>query len=480
MKLIFRIGLCGLLLLAHAAAHADELIPWGDDFRTACGMAAEQRRLVLIHFYSDNCGPCVRLEQNVFNKPAVAEAIGQNFIPVKIHAGKNPTLAARFKVYQWPTDLFVTPSGTEVFRTISPREPADYIAMLGQVAQQQGIGVAKRWTPAAMQALTVPGQGTGDRSQELGAGGQESAVGAPPADAGQQQWRAVAQQSLPPQAMPSPVEQVRQERRTWSGVTTAEVPSQSPIDQVRQERKDWVPPGDAWRNYDRSAYMQAEQSPAKGLGGPASPAPAPPQAAGFQSPSVPPPQQSLPASQPPAPVISSRPPIPTDNPWVANRQPQVPGGWASPTAPLSAQAQQPLVPASQAPPVALDGFCPVTLLETVARDPNDRSAWRKGDRNFGAIHRGRTYLFTSAEQQRKFLSNPDAYAPLLAGNDPVVFAERGQFVEGKRAYGIVTPDKRIVLFADETSRNRFEQSPAAYSNAVQQAMLRSEAGNVYR
>jgi len=44
----------------------------------------------------------------------------------------------------------------------------------------------------------------------------------------------------------------------------------------------------------------------------------------------------------------------------------------------------------------------------------------------------------------------------------------------------VTPDKRIVLFADETSRNRFEQSPAAYSNAVQQAMQRSETGNVYR
>jgi len=130
--------------------------------------------------------------------------------------------------------------------------------------------------------------------------------------------------------------------------------------------------------------------------------------------------------------------------------------------------------------VALDGFCPVTLLETVSRDPGDRSAWKKGDRNFGAIHRGRTYLFVSADQQQKFLANPDAFAPLLAGNDPVIYAERGQLLEGRRAYGIVTPDKRIVLFADEGSRNRFEQSPAAYSNAVQQAMLRNDAANVYR
>jgi YHS domain-containing protein len=421
------------------------------------------------------------LEQNVINKPEVAEAIGQNFIPVKIHAGKNPTLASRFNVYQWPTDVFVTPSGTEVFRTISPPQPADYIAMLSQVAQQQGIGVAKRWTPGAMQALTVAGQGTEERRKQTGVGDQESAGGAPAAEAGQQQWRAVAQQTPTPQPKPSPVEQVRQERRTWAGVTNAEVPSQSPIDAVRQERKDWVPPGDAWKNYDRSAYMQPEQSPATGLGGLASPPAAPPQAASYQSAAIAPQQQAPPASQPPAPVVSSRPPMPTDNPWVMNRQSPVPAGWASPAAPApSAQAQQPLVPASQAPPIALDGFCPVTLLETVVRDPNDRSAWKKGDRNFGAIHRGRTYLFVSAEQQRKFLTNPDAFAPLLAGNDPVVFAERGQFVEGKRAYGIVTPDRRIVLFADETSRNRFEQSPAAYSDAVQQAMLRSEAGNMYR
>lgn len=116
----------------------------------------------------------------------------------------------------------------------------------------------------------------------------------------------------------------------------------------------------------------------------------------------------------------------------------------------------------------------------MAREPNSRSAWKKGDKQFGAIHRGRTYLFASAEHQQRFLANPDAYAPALAGCDPVRFAERGEMVDGKRAYGLITPDRRIYLFADEASRNRFEQSPAAYSNAIQQAMLRSEAGSVYR
>src|SRR5436190_16051375 len=114
MKSIVRLCSCGILLLAGAAQGlAQDQIPWAADFRTACGMAAEQRRLVLLHFYSDNCAPCVRLDQNVFSKLEVAEAIGQNFLAVKVHAGKNPTLAARFNVNQWPTDVFVTPSGAE-------------------------------------------------------------------------------------------------------------------------------------------------------------------------------------------------------------------------------------------------------------------------------------------------------------------------------------------------------------------------------
>ena len=153
---------------------------------------------------------------------------------------------------------------------------------------------------------------------------------------------------------------------------------------------------------------------------------------------------------------------------------------AKPSVPAGTAGNHQFVPASQAPAIALDGFCPVTLLETVARDPNDRSAWKKGDKQFGAIHRGRTYLFTSAAQQQKFLANPDAFAPVLAGCDAVRFAERGEMVDGKRAYGLITPDRRIFLFADEAARNRFEQSPANYSNAIQQALLRNEAGTLHR
>src|SRR5262245_29635882 len=143
-----------LPLMAAPALAADQ-VPWAADFQAACGMAAEQHRLVLLHFYNDNCGPCVRVDQNVFSRTEVAEAVGQNYIAVKVHAGKNPQLAARYRVQQWPTDVIVTPSGLEVFRTISPQKPDDYIAVLNQVAQQSGVGSGRQWKNQMGQTLAA-------------------------------------------------------------------------------------------------------------------------------------------------------------------------------------------------------------------------------------------------------------------------------------------------------------------------------------
>src|SRR5256885_3479040 len=136
MKTFVLLCCCLALLLPATPARAEDQMPWVADFQTACGMAAEQHRLVLLHFFNDNCGPCVRLEQNVFSKVEVAEAVAQNYLAVKVHAGKNPQLAARYRINQWPTDVFVTASGLEVFRTISPQKPAEYIAVLHQVRSE--------------------------------------------------------------------------------------------------------------------------------------------------------------------------------------------------------------------------------------------------------------------------------------------------------------------------------------------------------
>jgi protein disulfide-isomerase len=116
------------------------------------------------------------------------------------------------------------------------------------------------------------------------------------------------------------------------------------------------------------------------------------------------------------------------------------------------------------PPLGLDGYCPVSLCE--------RQQWVMGDRRWGAIHRGRTYLFVGPDQQRRFLADPDRYAPVISGNDIILAAEQGQAVPGTREHGVFFGG-RVYLFSSEASLEKFSQNPAAYANQALEALRTS-------
>ena len=120
-------------------------------------------------------------------------------------------------------------------------------------------------------------------------------------------------------------------------------------------------------------------------------------------------------------------------------------------------------PRQQNPPLALDGHCPVHLVST--------TKWVRGDVRWGAIHRGRTYLFTTQQCQQSFLANPDFYSPVLSGNDPVAAVDEGRLVPGRREFGLAFPkpeifEGQIYLFSSEATRAIFEQNPERYAAAV--------------
>jgi len=123
-------------------------------------------------------------------------------------------------------------------------------------------------------------------------------------------------------------------------------------------------------------------------------------------------------------------------------------------------------------PVGLEGYCPVTLAE--------RGAWVEGRAQWGARHRGRTYLFASAEQQKAFLADPDRYAPALSGDDPVMAFDAGKCTPGQRRYG-VTYQSRTYLFSSTETRDAFAANPQRYtSGAVVAENRRPANGPVIR
>jgi len=108
-------------------------------------------------------------------------------------------------------------------------------------------------------------------------------------------------------------------------------------------------------------------------------------------------------------------------------------------------------------PLGMEGFCPVTVVE--------RGAWVEGRPQWGARHRGRTYLFAGPEQQQAFLADPDRYAPALSGDDPVLAFQSGRSEPGRRAYG-VTYQSRMYLFSSPETRAAFSADPDRYTSRV--------------
>jgi YHS domain-containing protein/thiol-disulfide isomerase/thioredoxin len=177
-------------------------------------------------------------------------------------------------------------------------------------------------------------------------------------------------------------------------------------------------------------------------------------------------QQATPVQQPVQQPVAATPPVVQQqvvtNPNVAQPQVANPAAQVSPASHMSVARQLP----AGAPPLAFDGYCPVAL--------RTNHKWVAGNAQFGAIHRGRTFLFMGEEQRQQFLANPDAYCPVFSGVDPVLLLDNNQVVEGSRRYGF---DYRgaFYLFSSQASMDQFKSKPDLYAAGVRQAMNRMES-----
>ena len=140
-----------------------QVVPWRQDINTARMEAAQTGRLVLVHFWATWCEPCKRLEKNVFSQPSVAAAIMASYIPVKVDADKNATLAKTFGIRGVPHDVILAPDGRLIESTVSPSTANSYMARMGQIAanymataKQPPIALQPARNPAGQPAMNPP------------------------------------------------------------------------------------------------------------------------------------------------------------------------------------------------------------------------------------------------------------------------------------------------------------------------------------
>jgi protein disulfide-isomerase len=435
MRTLRTLAVFGWVVALTTSAVAQSQIPWLTDWRQARDLAQQQHRLVLLHFWSETCAPCKRLEQHVFNRPEVGRAMSSGYIPVKINVDEQPQLAKHYQVEAWPTDVIVDPSGRVVYRQVSPQDANQYIAMLDQMKAHWGASLAgavddsgrapvdlTRPGAAEGSTLSLAGQPTPPRSNPqststflgLQSPSRNGGIDAGGAPASSNPLAETAAQTAPvarPYANP------------FLSPPAPTQPSLNTADAMGPSTQHSSATGNQWTSPSGSVVVE---NPHMKDGVPVGHAASPP---------------SAPAN-----------PAPGTNQWTQNAPPQASAAQIASRAPL---------PSPLPTNTALDGYCPVTLVE--------QNTWSKGDTRWGANHRGRTYLFTNYVNQQRFLANPDLFSPMLSGFDPVRYFDGGEVVSGKREHGLYYGDKYF-LFADEGSLERFRSDPQRYVAQSQSAM----------
>src|SRR4051794_6951886 len=95
----FRAIVLGLALVAFvSAASADEKSGWLTNFKQAQEEAKSSKKLILLNFTgSDWCGWCIKLDREVFSKPAFKEYASKNLVLMEADFPRGKQLSATEK-----------------------------------------------------------------------------------------------------------------------------------------------------------------------------------------------------------------------------------------------------------------------------------------------------------------------------------------------------------------------------------------------
>ncbi|MEY3203773.1 MAG: hypothetical protein RLZZ21_104 [Planctomycetota bacterium] len=482
---------------------AQAAVQWHADLATAKAAAAANGRPVLAVFTAGWTGTPDAGSAAVLGSPESEALISACFEPVRIDVDAQPALTKELGISHVPSACIIAADDTVLSKFELPGTTPEFVAAAAKAAQAAathrtsfneqsdlrirvspvsepagGNAFATRSPAATANAPGAAPVAPGSISlvtakvRELSdfANDEPPAVGSgfrpvEPQAVAAAQPAALTAPTMPPQ----PETSLARSPAGWPTETAASPLTQPALPTPAQPA---VPNRPAVEPVASALAQAAPTSP--WLGAPSTtppaavPTPAAPLTPDATAPAEPPQSlsaQFLAAMQKPFTFWQKSPEIPKPSAAATVTPPTMPPAWPLAPGATPATTASAAVPAA-APqaadpygsmPVGLEGYCPVTLAE--------KGQWTEGRAQWGARHRGRTYLFASEEQQRAFLADPDRYAPALSGDDPVLACDKGTSTPGQRRYG-VTYQSRMYLFSTPETRSQFAANPNRYVGRV--------------
>lgn len=110
-----------------------EVVKWRGDLPAAMAEARAANKPVLLYFTAEWCGPCQYMKRNIFSDAAVAEAMEQRYVPVRLDHDQRQDLIFHYQVAGIPWFAVLDEQGNAVRKLERGVEtPGELIAWLNR------------------------------------------------------------------------------------------------------------------------------------------------------------------------------------------------------------------------------------------------------------------------------------------------------------------------------------------------------------
>lgn len=153
-----RLALPFLVTFALLPAYAGEIPFIKEGWHEARARAAEERKMLLVDFYTDWCSWCRVMDTTTFRDSAVAAYVNEHFIPLSIDAekGLGVTVAMKYRLNAYPSYGYFTHDGKLVAKSVGYQPPEDYGKTLREVVAKKDAGIYYEGVTAGID-LDFPG-----------------------------------------------------------------------------------------------------------------------------------------------------------------------------------------------------------------------------------------------------------------------------------------------------------------------------------
>ncbi|MDO4558993.1 MAG: hypothetical protein Q4C47_08510 [Planctomycetia bacterium] len=455
---------------------------WQRDLDEAGAQSMRDGRLLLLHLWAPENESSRKMEREFYGDPTIAKQLSEDYLCVPINGLQHRELLEQLEIpVVFPTDLVLRTDGvdSEVLNVQSGAVPPEiYLKSLRAVAR-------KYRRPVTSAAPTAPSVQSIPEREEL----PSEIPPSPMERTGEPSLTPVSPPSHPiasSMGTPSPLPPTHPESPASVEPRSGNIPT-SPAQPLTSEDASEDPfdfdpsptsPVTSPILPDRFAesasptpedpsltipeFPELSTTDAKDVDEPAGEAPPVP-----PSPVLPTPFTSgeSPESAPSPPWSQSQPEV-SPVPGIAPSESEVSANTQiAAAAPIPGFTPEESEILRKAPPLALDGYSPVTVTTSMR--------WVRGKVQYGVIHRGRTYLFHTEDESQMFRTDPERYAPALSGYDVVAAVHEQKLIPGIRGIA-ARVDGRIWLFTSEANYDAFAEAPEKYMDAAEQIIQKSE------